>query len=329
MTLHPLKLSISPMANSSFRLAIVILVSLGHSILGAEERIVFHSNRVGNAEIYVSDVDGTNLVRLTKNPASDSSPTCSPDGTKIAFTSNRAGSYEIFIMNSDGTSLLRLTNNLARDIDPCWSPDGSKIAFSSSRDGNFEIYVMDAEGNNPVRLTHHGLRDDSPCWSPDGGKIAFESSRDGGMASSDIFVMDDDGKNPTNLTINPEMFLNRSPAWSPDGEKIAFQTRRDGDVKPEVYVMNPKGKMHMRLTDGNGGSSPAWSSDGSKIAFTSNRDRDRNIYVMDADGANIVRLTKTVPGASDSSPCWQTGGTYAVTPRGKWNTSWGTIKHKR
>ena len=326
MTLHSLKLRMSPTANSLFRLVTVLLISLGQSILGAEERMVFHSDRVGNAEIYVTDVDGENFVRLTKNPAFDINPACSPDGGKIAFVSNRAGGSEIFVMNPDGTNPLRLTNDLARADNPCWSPDGAKIAFSSTRDGNYEIYVMDADGTNLVRLTHHEMLDDSPSWSPDGRRIAFESNRDGGFAFKDIFVMDADGKNPINLTINPEMFLNIHPAWSPHEDKIAFQTRRDGDINPEIYVMNPRGKRLMRLTDGRGGAAPAWSPDGSKIAFVSNRDGDGNIYVMDADGHNIVRLTETLPGAWDSSPCWLFGGTFAVAPRKRWHAYWGRIK---
>lgn len=327
MALQALKLPVLGSTSRWLPAVIVLLITVGRSELAAEDRIVFHSNRVGNGEIYVIDINGANLVRLTRNPASDSNPACSPDGRKIAFVSNRAGSSEIFAMDPDGTSVLRLTSDLARATDPCWSRDGSKIAFSSSRDGNPEIYVMDSDGKNLVRLTHHGMRDDSPSWSPDGGKIAFESSRDGGMASSDIFVMDADGKNLTNLTINPEMFLDRSPAWSPDGDRIAFQTRRNGDLKPEVYVMNPKGKMLMRLTDGKGGSSPAWSPDGNKVAFTSNRDGDWNIHIMDADGQNIVRLTETVPDAWDGSPCWLPES-LVVSTNGKEPAIWGAVKHR-
>ena len=327
MALQALKLPFFGLTSRWLPAVIVMLITLGRSELAAEDRIVFHSNRVGNGEIYVIDIDGANLVRLTRNPASDSSPACSPDGRNIAFVSNRAGTSEIFAMNPDGTPVLRLTSDLARATDPCWSRDGSKIAFSSSRDGNPEIYVMDSNGKILLRLTHHGMRDDSPSWSPDGGKIAFESSRDGGMASSDIFVMNADGKNLTNLTINPEMFLNRSPAWSPDGDRIAFQTRRDGDLNPEVYVMTPKGKMLMRLSDGNGAASPAWSPDGTKIAFVSHRDGDGNIYVMDADGQNIFRLTETVPDAWDGSPCWLPES-LVVSTNGKEPAIWGAVKHR-
>jgi Tol biopolymer transport system component len=49
-----------------------------------------------------------------------------------------------------------------------------------------------------------------------------------------------------------------------------------------------------RLTDDPGSDiEPAWSPDGTRIAFASNRDGDWDIYVMDADGGNVRRLTGT------------------------------------
>ncbi len=329
MILRALKLRISSMTGSFFLFVTILSLTLEHTELGANERVVFDSNRVGNYEIHAVEVDGTNLVRLTKNPAYDIDPACSSDGRKIAFASNRTGNFEIFVMNADGTNPFRLTDDPARDDTPCWSPDGSKVAFSSSRDGNHEIYVIDADGNNPVRLTHHGREDRSPSWSPDGSKIAFESNRDGGIAFKDIFVMDADGMNPINLTLDPNVLSNLAPRWSPNGRKIAFQSWRDNHAHFEVYTMNTNGKRILRLTEGNGANvRPSWSPNGEKIAFASDREGDWSIYVADADGQNPVRLTEPPPDASDSSPCWLFGDTFATTPRQKSLTSWGTIKHK-
>ena len=50
-------------------------------------------------------------------------------------------------------------------------------------------------------------------------------------------------------------------------------------------------------------SDPVWSPDGRHITFSSNRDGDYDIYVMDADGSNIVQLTDD--SAVDFSPAWQ------------------------
>ncbi len=78
--------------------------------LAEDTRIVFQSYRDGNWEIYRADGDGSDVKRLTSNPASDVRPKLSFNGQKIVFASNRDGNYEIYSMNWDGTGLTRLTN---------------------------------------------------------------------------------------------------------------------------------------------------------------------------------------------------------------------------
>jgi hypothetical protein len=119
-----------------------------------------------NTDIWIMNADGTNLVRLTSDPAADTSPVWSPDGGKIAFVSTRDADPEIYVMNADGTAPTNLTHSSGADDSPSWSPDGSKIAFQSDRDGNLEIYVMDADGQHAVNLTHDPAPDRSPVWGP-------------------------------------------------------------------------------------------------------------------------------------------------------------------
>jgi len=167
-----------------------------------DSRIVFVSYRDGNAEIYVTKVDGSDPINLTNNPADDWDPTWSPDGSMIAFVSYRDGNAEIYVMNSnDGKNLRRLTENGSINEQPAWWRDATsdRIAFVSYRDGNAEIYLMDSDGSHPVNLTGNLAEDKHPTWSPDGSMIAFTSNRDG---DREIFIMGADGSNPTNLTDN-------------------------------------------------------------------------------------------------------------------------------
>lgn len=167
-----------------------------------DSRIAFVSYRDGNAEIYVTKVDGSDPINLTNHPADDWDPTWSPDGSQIAFVSDRDGNPEIYVMNSrDGKNLRRLTENETIDEQPAWWQDATsdRIAFVSYRDGNAEIYLMDSDGSHPVNLTNNLAEDKHPTWSPDGSQIAFASNRDG---DREIFVMGADGSHPTNLTDN-------------------------------------------------------------------------------------------------------------------------------
>jgi Tol biopolymer transport system component/subtilisin family serine protease len=84
-------------------------------------KIVFQSNRDGQAEIYVMNSDGTAQTRLTNNSAADTAPAWSPDGTRILFTSLRDGpmSPALYVMNADGSGQTRVTAG----SDGVWRPD--------------------------------------------------------------------------------------------------------------------------------------------------------------------------------------------------------------
>ena len=93
------------------------------------------------------------------------------------------------------------------------------------------------------------------------------------------------------------------PAYSPDGRRIAF-VRLD-----RIYVASADGRNERRLTNGPGDTWPAWSPDGKRIAFTSRRTGEFEVYVMNADGTGVKRLTfrkRRDEGAH--SPAWSPDG---------------------
>lgn len=110
------KISFVTICSLVFVTLLFTFVLMPERTIAAGEKIVFASNQDGNFEIYTMNSDGTDLTRLTFNPAIDSYPAWSPGGRKIAFASYRDGNYEIYVMNSNGTDVVRLTNNTASDI---------------------------------------------------------------------------------------------------------------------------------------------------------------------------------------------------------------------
>ena len=315
-----------------FLLLLALLVTSDSTAQGFESRIFFSSNRDGDWDIYSMDSNGDNVVQLTNHPATDEAPTCSPDGRRIAFRSERGGPPDLYAMDSDGSNVVRLTHDDFLKGRPSWSPDGMKIAFSSFRNvvGNWEIYVMDADGENEINLTKDKMWDESPRWSPDGSKMAFVSFHDGGFNTPwHIFVMNADGTGRSNFTAGTNLRRNWGPSWSPDGSKIAFDSLRHfvpADSRNDIFVITADGNELEQITDGPGSSgSPVYSPDGTKIAFVSSRDGDKNIYMMDTNGRNVVQLTRTPPGIDNDDPSWPHGG-LAVNPNGKLPISWGVLK---
>ena len=314
---------------------VVLVLTPLMAVVDAQGQIAFSSDRDGNTEIYVMDINGKNQHRLTNNRHDDWSPSWSPDGKRIVFVSDRDGhvhaihgwsTAEIYVMDADGGNPQNLTDNPADDGFPSWSPDGKRIVFQSDRDDrNYEIYVMDADEGNLQRLTDNPNNEDEyPSWSPDGKQIVFSSARDGHFGY-EIYVMDADGGNLQRITEN--LKHEWDPSWSPDGEQIAFSLDRKGDgVNFEIYVMDTDGANQRRLTENRSDDlSPSWSPDGQRIAFTSERDGNMEIYVIDNDGANQQNLTNNPH--DDCCPSWF-NSPFSVSPAGKKMMIWAWLKQE-
>jgi WD40 repeat protein len=72
------------------------------------QQVAFMSRRDGNWEVYVVNLDGSGLQRLTRDPANDGLPAWSPDGRTLAFVSDRDGRWAVWAMRPDGSWQRRL-----------------------------------------------------------------------------------------------------------------------------------------------------------------------------------------------------------------------------
>jgi len=88
-------------------------------------------------ELFVCNVDGSDLKQITKLGNANWAPFFHPSGEKIIFASNhnskRGFPFNLFMINVDGTGLEQITYDNTFDSFPMFSPDGKKLAFSSNR----------------------------------------------------------------------------------------------------------------------------------------------------------------------------------------------------
>jgi TolB protein len=174
------------------------------------KQIAFMSARDGNPEIYVMNVDGSNVRRLTNHPAEDGTPTWSPSGSQIAFTSGRTGKPQIYVMSLDGSNLRRLTTAESEADRPTWSPAPfNEIAFAARTGGGFDIKVYELSSGQTRQLTFGEGSNESPAYSPGGRHVAFTSTRAG--RTTQVFTMGRDGRGLRQLTRDGN---NQTPAWS-------------------------------------------------------------------------------------------------------------------
>jgi Tol biopolymer transport system component len=184
-----------------------------------------------------------------------------------------------------------------------------RIVYTALRPANMELYLFETPGRAPKVLAAHPALDYNPVFSADGRWIVFCSERRG---SPDLYVLDLAGPGRPRLLTNSDA-MEDAPAFSPDGKWLAFVSDRDGDADLFVMPFRPEGPdaegEAVNLTRHRGGDfNPAFSPDGKQIAFSSDRDgfRESDIYVMQADGSRVRRLTQAA--GWDGSPAWSLDG---------------------
>jgi len=240
-------------------------------------------------------------------------PHWSPDGTQLIF---EAGDDHIYLVAADGRSRPRALPGVGRERGAQWSPDGSRVAFvgrPQSSDSE-RVYVIDLNGTIPRPVSPAGLEptsnDHDLDWSPDGSRIVFAGANPlGPDLGSDLYVVPADGSEPpANITASPAFSSNLRPHWSPDGRLIAYacsDVDRDGIIG-DICTIPPDGGPRTNLTRNlEFYHEFGWSPDASRLVFERNGEEDGfhgELFVMNADGSGLVRLTDS--DADESSPSW-------------------------
>ncbi|WP_455243093.1 Tol-Pal system beta propeller repeat protein TolB [Petrachloros mirabilis] len=264
----------------------------------ARTKIAYVSAQGAARELFVMDYDGYDAKQLTADGFLNLMPRWSPDRRFLVFTAYRnRNTQDIDMIELATGKRWTIFSQGGLNITPALSPDGNFLAFASSHEGNSEIYKLDTRTKALQRLTVNPAGELSPAWSPTGKELAFVSDRVGGPQ---IFLMSADGSNVRRLTYEGD--YNAAPVWSPRGNWIAYVCRT-ARKEYKLCVTSPDGQKRMQLTTGSGvDDSPSWSPDGRHLTFSSTADGKSHIYMINADGKDLERLT--FEGNHNSAPTW-------------------------
>lgn len=285
-TVHP--------AVHAFANTLMELITQRPGPFGTRIAFEYKKNPTSNRkDLYVIDLDGTNLTPLTKNNLLNLSPAWSADGTYIAYTSYKRRNPDLYLMNLKTGSDEPISTRANGNLSPAFSPDGRMLAASLAFEDDGDIYLLDLSGKILSRLTNSPAIDSQPTFSPDGKRMAFMSDR---LGNPNIFIMNTDGTGVTRLTTEGK--YNASPAWSPAGDWIAFYRRDDG----AIWIVRPDGSETRQLTSEGMNEDPSWSPDGRYIVFSSNRMGTYDLWVVDSVTSTQTRITD-FPG-DERNPSW-------------------------
>lgn len=196
-------------------------------------------------DIYLSDLNGKIIKKLTSSPGYDAEGTLSPDGKKMIFTSMRNGDLDLYVMDLKTGTTKQLTNTLGYDGGAWFSADGKKIVWRASRpttekeikeykellkDGlvmptQMEVFIANADGSNAKQITSLEQANWAPNFLPD-GRIVFCSNHEFKRGFPfNMYVMNADGTNIQK--ISHDKTFDAFPMFSRDGRKFIFCSNRN------------------------------------------------------------------------------------------------------
>jgi Tol biopolymer transport system component len=224
-------------------------------------RLVFESNRSGSGEVWVSDADGSDAVRMTA--FGGGSPAWSPDGRHIAFDSRVSGDGALYVIGIEGGPPRRVETGLAESSQPAWSPDGKWLYFWATIEKVGQVFKVRTEGGTPVQITKKGGY--RPRVSLDGRRVYH-------MAwSGEIWSASVDGGDERPVAGMPARSGKWYADWAPTDSGIYFI---DGDPpRPGIHFLDFATAKVRRLADipGRpeiGGGGLALSPDGRSLLFS-------------------------------------------------------------
>lgn len=279
-------------------------------------QIIFSSDVSGKDQIVLMNVEPYKSKLFLADQAADIQfPRISPDGSKLVYQArlaDRSVELRLMEMGSKKTQVLYKTPAElppAFAMSPSWAPDGSHIAFCAKTTQNADIYTINIDGSGLRQLTDDPAPDMSPAYSADGREIFFARDFYG---QPKLFRMKADGSEARRVTDKGGYeFL---PAASPDGTTLLFSgDRQDGESKGlDIFSLdlNAPGLERILLSRPLHEVETTFSPDGKKLAFVAESDGNREIYLMNADGSGLLRLTRNK--AVDSAPTFSADGKNIV-----------------
>jgi hypothetical protein len=253
--------------------------------------------------IYVVNDDGSHRERLFPAiPYGHGLPVWAPDGDRIAYYAFPDDSTDVLtVAEAGGPIRLEFPGPSGFFRPLAWAPDGSRLALGSVNHDCPLVHLLplDGSGEVPVEVEcSFGTVVLSLSWSPDGARLAFVARIESSFFPPTFYVAVADLAAPEESPA-PEGCDFQEPsevAWSPDGSRLAV-------VDGGIFVLDLAAATCELLTAQPGDGSPSWSPDGTRIAFGSSRDGNPEIYVMEADGSNQMRITRSP--SFDGAPSWR------------------------
>ncbi|WDE98052.1 hypothetical protein PQO03_19725 [Lentisphaera profundi] len=268
-------------------------------------QIAFCARSNGKKEIYLCDLDGSNLRKKTNFKSITALPRWSPDNRYLVYTVYGKASTNIFQTDLKTNKHRILSHYRGMNTGATFRPTGNAIVMTLSKGNSVDMYWMDLNNIGKLgRLTKTSSLESSPVFSPKGSQICYVSSSvssSGKVSTPRLHLM-----NASKLTSTP-LFSDRSERVSPDWSKasnLLVYSKRIG----RQYVIatcdpkNPKGTEAIISKTSGHWEDPSWAPDGRHIVCTRDTGGEKHLYIVDTLYNTARKINTTLK--TCSSPSW-------------------------
>jgi Tol biopolymer transport system component len=237
------------------------------------------------ADIYLCDLAGGNLERLTFDDRPIRGIAWMPDGGHLVYSAQRMGAWRLWRLPVGGGSPTEVTATGDNACYPAIAPGGGRLVYTRGQSlAAVWRAALDAhdEGQPLIRSTG---REYAPSYSLDGQRIADISDQTG---ADEIWLSDSEGGHRVQLTRFKGSVRPFQPRWSPDGQWLLYVARGAGGA--EVDIIPAAGGKSRRLLPGVSNASwsqASWSQDGKSIYYVARN----QIWRAAADGSGQRQIT--------------------------------------
>ncbi len=191
-------------------------------------------------DVWTAPAAGGDAHLLISDPAEESRPLYSPDGTRLAFQSTRTGANDIYVLTFATGQLQRITYTDAPVTLDAWSHDGNWLYFTSSANdvaGEGDIFRVHSTGGTPLEVSSERYMNEFESTpSPDGKSIVLVAK---GISSSQWWRKGHAHIDETELWLKPiasadyRLLISADakhawPMFSPDGKQLFFMSDKSG-----------------------------------------------------------------------------------------------------
>jgi serine/threonine-protein kinase len=181
-------------------------------------------------DIWVKQLDGGPVSRVTFHDAQDSRPRWTPDGQSLVFISQRAGAMDLYVKPADGTGSAEILLDLDPDINEgVWSPDGTWLVIrtgglASGAPGNRDIWgIRPGIDSVPLPLVAAEWDEKALALSPDGKWLAYESNESG---TDEVYVRPFPDTEAGKWQVSTDG--GTAPVWAHSGRELFYVKPSDG-----------------------------------------------------------------------------------------------------